>query len=69
MKFSHTESHVWIQYALCLINMGRYVHAYTVLQVVIKLAPQKVMPYLLSARLCYEQLNMVIIASKYKFKT
>ena len=61
MKFSHGEVHVWTQYALCLISLGRYVHAYSVLQVVIKLAPQKVMPCLLAARLCYEHLNKVII--------
>ncbi|XP_008208439.1 tetratricopeptide repeat protein 7B isoform X1 [Nasonia vitripennis] len=59
MKFSHGEVHVWTQYALCLISLGRYVHAYSVLQVVIKLAPQKVMPCLLAARLCYEHLNRV----------
>ncbi|XP_014219287.1 tetratricopeptide repeat protein 7B [Copidosoma floridanum] len=59
MKFSHGEVHVWMQYALCLISLGRYVHAYSVLQVVIKLAPTKVMPCLLAARLCYEHLNKV----------
>ncbi|KAG7205179.1 hypothetical protein KM043_018269 [Ampulex compressa] len=59
MKFSHEEAHVWTQYALCLISMGRYMHAYTVLKVVARLSPQKVMPCLLAARLCYEQLNMI----------
>lgn len=34
-------------------------HAYRVLKVVARLSPQKVMPCLLAARLCYEQLNMV----------
>ncbi|XP_076241490.1 tetratricopeptide repeat domain 7 isoform X1 [Calliopsis andreniformis] len=60
MKFSHDEAHVWTQCALCLISMGRYMHAYRVLKVVAKLSPQKVMPCLLAARLCYEQLNMVM---------
>ena len=60
MKFSYGEVHVWTQYALCLISLGRHVHAFSVLQVVIKLAPQKVMPCLLAARLCYEHLNRVI---------
>ncbi|XP_012534087.1 tetratricopeptide repeat protein 7B isoform X4 [Monomorium pharaonis] len=59
MKFSHEEVHIWTQYALCLISMGRYMHAYRVLKVVARLSPQKVMPCLLAARLCYEQLNMV----------
>ncbi|XP_018314868.1 tetratricopeptide repeat protein 7B isoform X9 [Mycetomoellerius zeteki] len=59
MKFSHEEVHIWTQYALCLISMGRYMHAYRVLKVVARLSPQKVMPCLLAARLCYEQLNMI----------
>ncbi|XP_076163533.1 tetratricopeptide repeat domain 7 isoform X3 [Ptiloglossa arizonensis] len=59
MKFSHEEAHVWTQCALCLISMGRYMHAYRVLKVVTRLSPQKVMPCLLAAKLCYEQLNMI----------
>ncbi|CAL7951682.1 unnamed protein product [Xylocopa violacea] len=59
MKFSHEEAHVWTQCALCLISMGRYMHAYRVLKVVARLSSQKVMPCLLAARLCYEQLNMI----------
>ncbi|KAL6264952.1 hypothetical protein P5V15_005048 [Pogonomyrmex californicus] len=59
MKFSHEEVHIWTQYALCLISMGRYMHAYRVLKVVARLSPQKVMPCLLAARLCYEQLNII----------
>ncbi|XP_076663255.1 tetratricopeptide repeat domain 7 isoform X2 [Andrena cerasifolii] len=59
LKFSHEEAHVWTQCALCLISMGRYMHAYRVLKVVARLSPQKAMPCLLAARLCYEQLNMV----------
>lgn len=66
MKFSHEEAHVWTQCALCLISMGRYMHAYRVLKVVARLSPQKVMPCLLAARLCYEQLNMVRIVFSYK---
>ena len=41
-------------------------HAYRVLKVVARLSPQKVMPCLLAARLCYEQLNMVRIMFSYK---
>ncbi|KAH0945183.1 hypothetical protein HN011_004668 [Eciton burchellii] len=59
MKFSHEEAHIWTQYALCLISMGRYMHAYEVLKVVARLSLQKVMPCLLAARLCYEQLNVI----------
>lgn len=59
MKFSHEEAHIWTQYALCLMSMERYKHAYRVLKVVARLSPQKVMSCLLAARLCYEQLNMV----------
>ncbi|XP_066581343.1 tetratricopeptide repeat protein 7B [Prorops nasuta] len=59
MKFSHEEVHIWTQYALCLISMGKYIHAYRVLKVVARLSPQRVMPCLLAARLCYEQLNLI----------
>lgn len=57
MKFSHEEVHVWLQYALCLMSLGKHIHAYAVLQIVCRIAPNKVMPCLLAARLCYEELN------------
>lgn len=59
MKFSHEEAHTWTQYALCLISLGKYMHAYTVLKVVARLSSHKVVPCLLAARLCYEQFNRV----------
>ncbi|XP_015591073.1 tetratricopeptide repeat protein 7B isoform X2 [Cephus cinctus] len=59
MKFSHEEAHVWTQYALCLISLGRYAQGHSVLKVVARLTPHKVMPCLLAARLCYEQLNLI----------
>ena len=59
MKFSHEEVHVWLQYALCLISLGKHIHAYAVLQIVVRITPNKVMPCLLAARICYEELNMV----------
>lgn len=59
MKFSHGEVHIWLQFALCLMNLGRHVHAYAVLEIVCNLAQNKVMPCLLAARLCYEELNMI----------
>lgn len=63
MKFSYGEVHVWTQYALCLISLGQYVHAYNVLDKASKLAAQKVMPCLLAAKLCYEHLNKVSVES------
>ncbi|XP_015180157.1 PREDICTED: tetratricopeptide repeat protein 7B isoform X1 [Polistes dominula] len=60
MKFSHEEAHTWTQYALCLISLGKYMHAYTVLKVVTRLSPHKVVPCLLAARLCYEQFNRIL---------
>ncbi|XP_034940307.1 tetratricopeptide repeat protein 7B [Chelonus insularis] len=59
MKFSHEENHVWTQYALCLIQLGHYTHAYSVLEIVTRLSAIKVMPCLLAARLCYEHLDKV----------
>ncbi|XP_014297851.1 tetratricopeptide repeat protein 7B [Microplitis demolitor] len=59
MKFSHEETHVWMQYALCLIQLGQYAHAYAVLEIVARLAPNKVMPCLLAARICFEHLEKI----------
>ncbi|KAJ9596857.1 hypothetical protein L9F63_012113, partial [Diploptera punctata] len=59
MKFSFEEPHVWMQHALCLVTMGQYAHALSILKEVTKLLPTKVIPCLLAARICYEQLNQV----------
>lgn len=59
MKFSYEESHVWMQRALCLENMGRYIEALAILKEVIRMEPAKVMPCLLAARLCYAHVNDV----------
>ncbi|KAJ8670137.1 hypothetical protein QAD02_001396 [Eretmocerus hayati] len=59
MKFSHKETYVWTQWALCLISLKKYIQAHGVLKRVIKLASQKVMPCLLATRLCYEHLNLI----------
>ncbi|PSN31945.1 Tetratricopeptide repeat protein 7B [Blattella germanica] len=59
MKFSFEEPHVWMQHALCLVTMGQYAHALSVLKEVSRLLPTKVIPCLLAARICYEQLNQV----------
>nr|CAD7442906.1 unnamed protein product [Timema bartmani] len=59
MKFSFEEPHVWTQYGLCLVSMGHYVQALSVLKEVARLTPTKVTPCLLAARICYEHLNML----------
>jgi hypothetical protein len=59
MKFSFEEPHVWMQHALCLVTMGQYPHALTVLKEVSRLLPTRVIPCLLAARICYEHLNQV----------
>jgi hypothetical protein len=59
MKFSFEEPHIWMQHALCLVTMGQYAHALSVLKEVTRLLPIKVIPCLLAARICYEHLNQV----------
>ncbi|XP_075226691.1 tetratricopeptide repeat domain 7 [Lycorma delicatula] len=59
MKFSYEEAHVWLQQALCLESMGRYLHALGVLKEVTRLLPNKVIPCLLAARICYLHLNQI----------
>ncbi|PNF19557.1 hypothetical protein B7P43_G18242, partial [Cryptotermes secundus] len=57
MKFSFEEPHIWMQHALCLVTMGQYAHALSVLKEVTRLLPTRVVPCLLAARICYEHLN------------
>ncbi|XP_068086272.1 tetratricopeptide repeat protein 7B isoform X2 [Anabrus simplex] len=59
MKFSFEEPHVWMQHALSLVAMGNYAHALAVLKEVARLVPNKVVPCLLAAKICYEHLNQV----------
>lgn len=59
MKFSHEQPHVWLQWSLCLISLGRYVHGFAVLKEAVRLSSTKVIPCLLAAKVCYEQLNRV----------
>jgi len=60
MKFSFEEPHVWMQHALCLVAMGQYARALSVLKEASRLLPSKVIPCLLAARICYEHLNQVM---------
>ncbi|CAG2056515.1 unnamed protein product [Timema podura] len=59
VELLHEEPHVWTQYGLCLVSMGHYVQALSVLKEVARLTPTKVTPCLLAARICYEHLNML----------
>ncbi|KAI5727260.1 hypothetical protein M8J76_017120 [Diaphorina citri] len=57
LKFSYGEAHVWVQYALCLDSMGHFDLALNVLDQVARLTPTKVLPCLLAARMCFQNLN------------
>ncbi|XP_014284960.1 tetratricopeptide repeat protein 7B isoform X1 [Halyomorpha halys] len=59
LKFSYEESHVWMQRALCLENMGRYIEALAIIKEVVRMQSTKVMPCLLAARMCYTHLNNI----------
>lgn len=50
---------MWVQYALCLDSMGSYELALNVLEQVSRLTPTKVVPCLLAARMCMQNLNKV----------
>lgn len=57
MKFSFEEKHIWTQHALCLVSMGKHFHALAVLKEVKRLCPEKTIPCLIGARICYENLE------------
>lgn len=59
MKFSYEESHIWLQQALCLEAMGQHIRAIAVLKQVSQMLPNKVVPCLVAARICYQHLNQV----------
>jgi hypothetical protein len=63
MKFSFEEPHIWMQHALCLVTIGQYARALSVLKEVTRLLPTKVIPCLLAARICYEHLNQVTLCT------
>lgn len=59
LKFSFGEQHIWRQYALCLVSLGRNEQAVKALKESSKLTPQDLIPCLLSSRICYETLNQI----------
>lgn len=58
LKFSFGEQHVWRQYSLCLISLGRHAHALSALKESSKLSPNDTVQLLMGARLCYESLGL-----------
>lgn len=59
LKFSFGEQHIWRQYALSLVSLGRNEQAVKALKESSKLAPQEPIPCLMSSRICYESLNQI----------
>lgn len=59
LKFSFGEQHIWRQYALCLVSLGRNEQAVKALKESSKLTPHDLIPCLLSSRICYETLNQI----------
>ncbi|XP_058062532.1 tetratricopeptide repeat protein 7B [Anopheles bellator] len=60
LKFAFGESHVWKQYATCLMALGRYKHAVCALKEHAKLEPaDSSVSCLMAARICYEHLDQV----------
>lgn len=59
LKFSFGEQHIWRQYSLCLVALGRNEQAVKALKESSKLTPQDTIPCLMSSRICYETLNQI----------
>lgn len=59
LKFAFGESHVWKQYATCLMALGRFKHAVCALKEHSNLEPGDSMSCLMAARICYEHLDQV----------
>lgn len=59
LKFSFGEQHMWRQYALCLVSLGRHEHAIKALKESSKLAPHDTIPCLMTSRICYGTLNRI----------
>lgn len=59
LKFSFGEQHIWRQYALSLVSLGRNEQAVKALKEASKLTPHDSIPCLLSSRICYETLNQI----------
>lgn len=59
LKFAFGEQHVWRQYAISLISLGRHAHALNALKESTKLSPNDTVQLLMTARLCYESLGLI----------
>lgn len=59
LKFSFGGQHIWRQYAMCLVSLGRNEQAITALKESSKLTPNDAIPCLMSSRICYETLNHI----------
>lgn len=59
LKFSFGEQHIWRQYALCLVALGRNEQAIKALKESSKLTAHDIIPCLMSSRICYETLNQI----------
>lgn len=59
LKFSFGGQHIWRQYAMCLVSLGRNEQAITALKESSKLTPNDAIPCLMSSRICYETLNRI----------
>lgn len=59
LKFSFGEKHIWRQYSLCLVALGRNEQAVKALKESSKLTDQDIIPCLMSSRICYETLNQI----------
>lgn len=59
LKFSFGEEHIWRQYSLCLVALGRNEQAVKALKESSKLAQHDTIPCLMSSRICYETLNQI----------
>ncbi|XP_067941615.1 tetratricopeptide repeat protein 7B-like isoform X2 [Watersipora subatra] len=59
MKFSYEEPHVWYQFALSLIETGKFDRAYLVLKECHRIVPKDFTILLLQAKLCYDKLHQI----------
>lgn len=59
LKFTFNEQHVWRQYAMSLVSQAKYSQALRALKESSKLSTDNSVQLLMSARLCYEHLNLI----------
>ncbi|CAG0915330.1 unnamed protein product [Notodromas monacha] len=60
MKFSFDEPYPWWQFALCLVNVGgsKTLRSVRAMEEVVRMQPNRPLPYLLVGRICLEQLGL-----------